>query len=295
MVEHFSDHRVIYGRWDRIFGCWIAPSNRKPAAEITPFRPLLDRHGNSILESKGTTASVDGLCWEVERQLHDEKFLEPNLWNTDWPDFAIRDLPNPDAMHSVAAYLNCIPRRIRLLAAPFGDWQWSVLDAMWRESKFAHFLASELRSFGPNFIIACLTLAVAHRLPKSDRYSLLQSTMYENRSKLLTRISDTRWPRVAVKVLKKMDCREACQDDFLDMLRCLKSSAKCKAIAHARCLNRRTIRHILELPDWSCLPNLVPFLDHPDLDMGFLHLLGNAQYGPLRDLKARIRRSLLGL
>ena len=225
--------------------------------------------------------------WEC----HIGEILEPCSGDMDCPDFTI-EFHDPEAMHSIAAFLECIPQRIRFLVAPFGNWQWTLLDAIWRNSEFADFLASEMRGFGPNFILACLTLAGAHQLPTSCRHSLFQSIMLERRRNLLSRLFGSLWPRAALTALRKMDPYEVSQGNLRNMLNCLESASKRKAIAHARYLNGPIVSNLLYLPDWICLPNLVPLLDHPDANTKIHHSLGNTFSDPSEELVTRVRRSL---
>ena len=291
LVEQFPERQIIYGRWDRIFGCWTIPGKGRHSEEIVPSWPLLDWRGNSIFGSESTTSSTEDCVYAEHLECHIEKFSEPCSGDVDCPNFTV-DFRNPEAMHSITAYLECIPSPIRFLVAPFGNWQWTVLDAIWRNSELADFFASELRGFGPNFIMACVTLAGAHQLPKSSRGSLFQSIMLESRSKLLSRLSGAPWPRAALTALGKMDCCEVSQGNLRNMLECLESDSKRKAIAHARYLNGRIVYNLRYLPDWICLPNLVPLLDHPDANTEIHHSLESFLSEPPDELVTRVRRSL---
>src|SRR5208282_6147039 len=55
---------------------------------------------------------------------------------------------------------------------------------------FDQFLLTELRSSGPQYVRACLTLAEAHKLSSEARISLMHAIMYEKRGDLLGRLCD---------------------------------------------------------------------------------------------------------
>lgn len=92
----------LYGRWDRTFGCWL-----DTAEGLVPFQvnePVLARHG---------------LWFEPEGRRDD-----------DW--YASRT--------AIAAYFSLIPRPIRCLVAPYGNRQWELLEAIWRDPAAARTL-----------------------------------------------------------------------------------------------------------------------------------------------------------
>lgn len=106
LIEESGGSIRVYGRWDRIFGCWHQTAEgQMPCA---PPGPVLDRRG----------------VW----------LNPPGERDDDW--YASRA--------AIAAYFSLIPTSIRRLAAPFAEEQWSVLEAVWRDRGVARELDAGL-------------------------------------------------------------------------------------------------------------------------------------------------------
>ncbi|WP_460020229.1 hypothetical protein [Magnetospira thiophila] len=91
----------MFGRWDRLFGCWQRENEQTNWLEEIPNRPMFSPQGRM-----------------------DQGF---------WPD---RDIQGGDK-GAVIAYLLLIPAPLRRLVAPLGPFQWLALDLIWLEPQVA--------------------------------------------------------------------------------------------------------------------------------------------------------------
>ncbi len=130
---------------------------------------------------------------------------------------------------------------------------------------FDQFLTTELEHFGPQYVCACLAMADARKLRREAKISLMQSIMHEKRGTLLGRLCDgSTWPDAGLKALAKLNTTECRRADYVRLAGYLRQPKTAKVLAHARHLSPEILRAIWELPDWICLPNLLPILEKPE-------------------------------
>lgn len=129
---------------------------------------------------------------------------------------------------------------------------------------FNQFLLTELRSSGPQYVRACLTLAEAHKLNSEARISLMDAMMHERRADLLGRLCDGfTWHDAGLKALAKLNTAECRRADYVRLGGYLRQPTTAKVLAHAQQLSPAILRAIWMLPDWICSPNLLPILEEP--------------------------------
>ena len=144
LVERCGEQTYVYGRWDRLFGCWQS-DGRRSAEPFTPLWPLLDRSGQPGLDrSDAGTISEDDewLCQEF--RYYDRIELE-TYWDGSFT--AAEDTAaNTDAgahfhryVELFQRYIELIPIEIRRVASAFGPWQWVVLSMIWEEASLRTF------------------------------------------------------------------------------------------------------------------------------------------------------------
>jgi hypothetical protein len=72
------------------------------------------------------------------------------------------------------------------------------------------FLTVEIKTFGPQFVCACLTLAGARELRSEGQIALMSAIMHEKRGELLGRLGDgVPWPESGLNALAKFNTTEA--------------------------------------------------------------------------------------
>jgi len=123
LIERIGGHTRIYGRWDRLFGCWEVGSNDSAWREVIFDWPLLDGDGIwlSPTEIRGPVGHPAHATWRFEAQA------------------------------AYAAYFSIIPTRVRLLVAPVGRWQWKTLSRIAVDVEHARALDAYSRDPSPGF------------------------------------------------------------------------------------------------------------------------------------------------
>ena len=127
---------------------------------------------------------------------------------------------------------------------------------------FEAFLRTELRHFGPHYVCACLAMGEAGRPPREAALSLMRSIMHEKRGALLGRLCDGyAWPDAGLKALAKLSITECRRADYIRLGGYLRQPSTARELALAPYLSPGILRAIWQLPDWICLPNLLPILE----------------------------------
>ena len=113
LVERAGEQTFICGAWGRAFGLWVRDSAAEDVRELLPTAPVLRPAG---------------------------------VWLPGWHiavTSAARILPagnDPNREPISSAFMSQIPAGCRLLAAPFGNYQWLMLDLMNQVPQFAKVL-----------------------------------------------------------------------------------------------------------------------------------------------------------
>jgi len=155
---------------------------------------------------------------------------------------------------------------------------------------FDQFLLTELRSSGPQYVRACLTLAEAHKLSSEARISLMDAMMHVKRGELLGRLCDGfTWREAGLKALAKLNTGECRRADYVRFAGYLRQPTTAKVLAHAKHLSPAILRAIWLLPDWICSPNLLPILEEP----GAVAVIKATFKGHLWDLSRELQRGVI--
>jgi hypothetical protein len=93
----------------------------------------------------------------------------------------------------------------------------------------------------------------------------MNAMMHEKRGELLGRLCDGfTWPDSGLKALAKLNTTECRRADYVRLSGYLRQPKTAKVLAHAQHLSPAILRAIWVLPDWICLPNLLPILEEPE-------------------------------
>jgi hypothetical protein len=176
----------------------------------------------------------------------------------------------------------------------FGRWERLIIEGTKEIEGFADFIETELGCFGPNFICAALSIARARELSKPHKLELLRAIMHEKRADLLSRlIADGNKCRpLTIAAIRKLNTVNCSRTDYLRLIGYLRQPSTEIVIRHARFLSPAIIRSIWRMPDWICLPNLLPLLDDPEVQKAFNRVFGERLWDMSSELQVSIRKSL---
>ena len=260
LVERYGEQTYVYGRWDRLFGCWQS-DGRRSAEPFTPLWPLLDRSGQPRLDrSDAGTISEDDewLCQEL--QYYDRIELE-TYWDgrfTAADDTAAKT----DADAHFQSYIELIPIEIRRMTGAFGPWQWVVLSMIWEEASFADFLRDELRAVGPGFVASCLALARPDKLTREERDEFRRKLMFTKRAQLVSSLVGCNGSMVA-RWLRKLHPDETLGAGLNFYLFAIANDpVKAQVASHIPALTFSSFEWLEWLPPWVCSVRLLGQLSH---------------------------------
>lgn len=114
LVEDIGDHRMIYGLWSHMFGCWQFDQRTHETSELIPTRPFLDNKG----------LPIPGQLIDIGSGVIEPEMLTPRQ--------------HQSAHQAFTAFILSVPTPYRRLAAQFQNYQWLVLDLIWQVPDFAY-------------------------------------------------------------------------------------------------------------------------------------------------------------
>jgi hypothetical protein len=277
LVEQYGSRRYVYGRWDRLFGCWTS-DRHQPARRFDPPWALVDPLGRLCIGYSDANA-----LW-----------ADPG----DGDPAARPAMPLPAADGAAGyfqRYADLIPLTIRRIVGPFGRWQWVLLSMIWAEPDFTAFLRTELRAVGPGFVIACLAMNRAADLRPQERAALCRRIMHDKREQLIPGLSETRVPATAVALLAASGQELATAEACGALLAVLSDPDKAKTLARGTRLTPALIALLHRLPPWLCTGNLPTMLaaaeDLPPVGQA-LQTLANMVEPDDTDMQAKVYRAL---
>ena len=196
LVETLGDVSLVYGSWDRLFGCWKINQETGERREIMPRWPIFDERGQWL-----TTDKLD-LCHLGE--------LDCDPW--DESDYYFNDEPLPfhpkwvrEASAAFAGYVSSMPRVYRLLAAPFDCRQWLALDLMWQVKGFAEYVEQAHATGNLNYIQLALCLIGDREDRRGARRAWGQRIISEPRHKVLSALSGKHCTRGTVRIVNRLN------------------------------------------------------------------------------------------
>ena len=260
MVERYGEQTYVYGRWDRMFGCWQS-DGRRSAEPFTPLWPLLDRSGQPRIDrSDAGTISEDDewLCQEF--RYYDRIELE-TYWDGRFT--AAEDTAaNTDADTHFQRYIELIPIEIRRVTGAFGPWQWVVLSMIWEEATFADFLQDELSAVGPGFVAGCLALARPDKLTRVERDELRRKLMFAKRAQLVSNLVGCKGSMIA-RWLRKLHPDETLRAGLRFYLFAIANDPiKARVASHMPALTFSSLEWLERLPPWVCSVGLLEQLSY---------------------------------
>jgi hypothetical protein len=175
-------------------------------------------------------------------------------------------------------------------------WRWVLAEGVREVAGFGEFIATELHGFGPQFVCACLALEKAANLPATGRLSLMERMMHEKRGQLLGRLSDGEvWSEAGLKALAKLNTTACRRSDYLKLAGYNRQPTTARVLAFAPYLSPRILGAIWKLPDWICLPNLLPIFEQREAVAAIKKTFKGRLWDLSSDLRLSVTRSLHGV
>ena len=280
LVERLGPVEIVYGRWDRIFGCWIY-ENGKPTRRHSPAPALLDKRGKLSLSEIPLCADIEELLAQFEEQgfepprhhlgegipgysstispiiFRENELLDVNETVCDTYDF--------DTLEKFNTFIELIPGSVRRLAAQFGNNQWLILEAIWTRPQFERFVEQAVLDGSRGYISTCLISAGWQILNTEERRKLIDYVCSNKRRDVLSRLLNREVSNAALNAVSKLTDDEYDEQFWDELFHVLANPQKAKALAHANKLTPDTIRNLTALPGSLCLPEMISALDEFDL------------------------------
>jgi len=93
----------------------------------------------------------------------------------------------------------------------------------------------------------------------------MRDIMHEKRGQLLGRLSgEDPWSDAALKVLGKLNSIRCKRSDYMRLGGYMRMPSTARVLSFAPYLSPRILQALWELPDWVCLPNLLPIIEQEE-------------------------------
>jgi len=237
LVEEVEGLRYVYGSWDHLFGCWQKNAEGRPAREVIPHWRFMDEGG----------------VWRISDVSFRMRF----------PKMNVRRSPKWHRQERAAfiAYLSSIPRSIRSLVAPFGQYSWLLLDMIWQVPKFAKFLDQEIRANYGQFVVAVLVLSGGSRLSRSRRKDLAREIMSAKRKKLINSLISVPEGGRVLKVLKRLGDIYYEPEFYFELASVMNCPKRSQLLSHEKSPKWEFVFGLKRLPDELLAPPMIRVLE----------------------------------
>jgi hypothetical protein len=253
LVEDRGQKRIVYGLWERLFGCWVFNSRTCRSREIVPTWRPFNRHD----------------VWRDQLRLR--------AFAGNHCDYSSRWRYEANAVF--AAYFSGIPQRMRSLVASFGRYQWLALDLIWQHPEIAPFLDEEIYNGTQQFTFACFALARPDKISRQRRRDFAVALMSRKRTEFLTELLGTTCTRSTLRTICKLGDAPCRPEVYQAVIQCMTGGGSAKALSHADDIDPSSIENLNSLPRSFLLPNVVQiFLTNPKA-AGSLQRLIDGQEG----------------
>ncbi|MBI78968.1 MAG: hypothetical protein CMQ51_00915 [Gammaproteobacteria bacterium] len=237
LVEEVHDTRYIYGNWDHLFGCWKQETNSKQPTEIIPHWLLIDENG----------------VWVQSDEAFQLKFPKIGArQSTKWKH---------QERAAFIAYISSIPRSIRSLVAPFGQYSWILLDMIWQMPKFKKFLDQEIRINHGQYIVAVLALAKVRDITRGARRQIALDIMQTKRKLVIDSLVTSSKTSMFIKFLPKFGSNYYEPQVYEDVLNALVRPGIVRAISELQGGKPEILSVLMCLPEEFMVPAVVRMIN----------------------------------
>ncbi len=236
LIEEVNGQRYVYGSWDHLFGCWQQMPDGKAAREVIPHW--------MIINERGVWRSSD-----IDFRMR-------------FPEISVRRSSKWHRQERAAfiAYLSSIPRSIRTLVAPFGQYSWILLDLIWQVPRFAKFLDQEIRVNYGQFVIAVLVLSRASCLPRSARKVLAGQIMSAKRKKLIENLISVPEAGRVLNILERLGATYCKPELYFELAALMNCSRRSQLLSHEKSLKWEVIFGLTRLPEELLVPPIIEII-----------------------------------
>ncbi|CAK0768461.1 putative HIRAN domain-containing protein [Gammaproteobacteria bacterium] len=236
------DNEFLLEHWVKGFRCWRRTLTDDEVRGVCFNHEMLNSTGEDLSEGLSERIAV----------LH---VLEKNAVSQISLLQQLRDL------------LLTIPESIRRLAAPWGRFQYTALEAMRNVPGFDDFLEQEQNGVGYSFVQAVWQLAEVQGLPRLFRTELACKMMIVPRIDLLESLVEVPIPSSFFKLIRRLTPEKPSRDLLWRLIEQVQKPRRTQAMTMLPYLTSTLIQNMDRLPDWIISPGLVAVLSHI-LDQG---------------------------
>ena len=230
LIEEFGDTRIVYGSWDRLFGCWVGDIRSKASREVVPtWTPL---------KANGVWRDQRDVRWDVG----DRRTLS-SRWRY-------------EANAAFAGLFSGIPQRIRSVVGSLGHYQWLALDLIWQHPPFARFLDEEIFNDTQQFVFACFALANADELSRRGRREFVSDLMTRKRTDVLSDLTGVTCTRATIRAITKLGEEPCDRGVYQAIAECMADSGAAKTLHHLDTIHPTSVKTLSKLPREFLLPNV---------------------------------------
>jgi len=237
LVEQVNGLRYVYGSWDYLFGCWLRTRAGGAVREVIPHWKVIDESG----------------VWKTSDVSFRMRF----------PKITAERTPNWERQERTAfiAYLSSIPRPVRSLVGPFGQYGWLLLDLIWQVPEFAQFLDQEIRTNHGQFVVAALVFSGASRLSRSRRKDLAAEIMSAKRKKLINDLISVPEGGRVLKVLKRLGDIYYEPEFYFELASVMNCPKRSHLLSHEKSPKSEFVFGLRRLPDELLAPSMIWVLE----------------------------------
>lgn len=236
LIEEWGGRRIVYGLWEKLFGCWIVDINNYRSREIVPTWRPLNRNG----------------VWRDQAEIR--------RFGGAPPPKALASKWRYEANAAFAGYFTGIPHRLRAVVAPLDHHQWLGLDLAWQEPRFADFLDAEFFNGTEQYVYACFELAKAANLNRARRRHFVETLLHCKRTEFMAEITGHPCSRTTLRVINKLGGEPLSAELYRTVIACMNDTRAAKALCHAECIDPDTIQVLSHLPSEFLVPGVVRIL-----------------------------------
>ena len=232
LIEETASQRIVYGLWEKLFGCWVVNSATRRSHEIIPTWRPLNKNG----------------VWRDQEEIRFAKHEHPH--KAFFPRWRY------EANAAFAGYFTGIPRRLRTVVSSLDHYQWLALDLIWQQPEFARFLDEEVYNNTQQFPFSCFALVNAETLSRTRRNELAVSLMSRKRTDLLSELYGAKCTGATLRVLNKLGKRPWSGNLYKAVIGNMSDPVLAKAFSHAESIHPRALDLLNTMPRDFLLPNV---------------------------------------